>query len=96
MGIRQNYSSPTLTLSLMKLRPKFFYKHIIPDFEKRFATSDCPTNHPSAIKTGLNCKVRGMFKDEADGKQIVEFVGMRAKLYSYKMLNGSEDTKCRG
>ena len=34
-----------------------------------------------------------MFKDEAGGKQIVEFVGLRAKLYSYKMLDGSEDKK---
>ena len=37
-----------------------------------------------------------MFKDEACGKQIVEFVGLRAKLYSYKMLDGSEDKKCKG
>ena len=36
-----------------------------------------------------------MFKDEAYGKQIVEFVGLRAKLYSYKMLDGSEDIKCK-
>ena len=34
-----------------------------------------------------------MFKDEAGGKQIVEFVDLRAKLYSYKMLDGSEDKK---
>ena len=37
-----------------------------------------------------------MFKDEAGGKQIVEFVGLRANLYSYKMLNGFEDKKCKG
>ena len=37
----------------------------------------------------------GMFKDEAGGKEIVEFVGLRAKLYSYKMLDGSEDKKCK-
>ena len=36
-----------------------------------------------------------MFKDEAGGKQIVEFVGLRAKPYSYKMLDGSEDEKCK-
>ena len=34
-----------------------------------------------------------MFKDEAGGKQIVEFVHLRAKLYSQKMLDGSEDKK---
>ena len=37
-----------------------------------------------------------MFQDEAGGKQIVEFVGLRAKLYSYKKLDGSEDKKCKG
>ena len=37
-----------------------------------------------------------MFKDKVGGKQIVEFVGLRAKLYSYKMLDGSEDNKCKG
>ena len=37
-----------------------------------------------------------MFKDEACGKQIVKFVALRAKLYSYKMLDGSEDKKFKG
>ena len=37
-----------------------------------------------------------MFKDEAGGKPIVEFFCSRAKLYSYKMLDGSEDKKCKG
>ena len=36
----------------------------------------------------------GMFKDEAGGKQIVEFFGLRTKLYSYKMLGGFEERKC--
>ena len=57
MEIRQNYTSPTPTLSHMKLRPKIFYKDINPDIEKRFDTSDYPTKHPSGIKTGLNSKV---------------------------------------
>ena len=96
MGIRQHYSSPTPTLSHMKLKQNIFYKDIIPDIEKRFETSDYPTNHPSGIKTGLNCKMLEMFKDEAGGKQIVEFVGLRAKLYSYKMLDGSVYKKCKG
>ena len=59
-------------------------------------TSDYPTNHPSGIKTGLNSKLLGMFNDEVGGKQLAEFVGLRAKLYSYKMLDGSEDKKCKG
>ena len=80
----------------MKLGPTTFYKDINPDIEKQFNTSDYPTNHPSGMKTELNSKVLGMFKDEAGGKQIVEFVGLRAKLYSYKLLDGFEDKKCKG
>ena len=45
------------------------------------------------IKKGLNSKVLGIFKNEDSRTQIVEFVGLRAKLYSYKMLDGSEDKK---
>ena len=37
-----------------------------------------------------------MFKDEVGGKIIDEFVGLRAKLYSYKMLAGEESKKCKG
>ena len=37
-----------------------------------------------------------MFKDKASEKQIAEFVGLRAKLYSYKMLEGEEKKKCKG
>ena len=32
-----------------------------------------------------------IFDDEARGKQIVEFIGLRAKLYSYKI---NDDTHC--
>ena len=37
-----------------------------------------------------------MFKDEAAGQQIEKFVGLRAKLYSYKMFEGDEHNKCKG
>ena len=37
-----------------------------------------------------------MFKDEAGGKQTVEFVRLRAKLDFYKMLDVSEEKKCKG
>ena len=79
-----------------EITTKDFYKDINPDIEKRFDTSDYPTNHPCGSKTGLNSKVLGMFKNEACGKQIVEFVGLIAKLYSYKMLGGFEKKKCKG
>ena len=37
-----------------------------------------------------------MFKDEVNGDIIDEFVGLRAKLYSYKMFYGEESKKCKG
>ena len=37
-----------------------------------------------------------MFKDEVDGKVIDEFVGLRPKLYSYKMFEGEESKICKG
>ena len=79
-----------------EIKTKDFYKDINHDIEERFDTSDYPTNYPYGIKTGLNSKVLGMFKVEASGKEIAEFVGLRAKLYYYKMLDGSEDKKCKG
>ena len=79
-----------------EIKTKDFYKDINPDIDERFDISDYQTNHPSGIKTRLNSKVLGMCKDEAGGKPIVEFVGLRVKLYSYKMLDGSEDKKFKG
>ena len=76
----------TDTDSLMyEIRTGDFYKDISPDVEKMFDTSNYPKEHESGIKIGVNKKVIGMMKDECGGKQIEEFVGLRSKLYSYKM-----------
>ena len=81
---------------LYEIQTEDFYKDIAGDVRDRFDTSDYPENHPSGIPTGINKKVLGMFKDEAAGKVIKEFVGLRAKLYSYKMEEGKENKKCKG
>ncbi len=61
-----------------------FYKDINGDVKSTFDTSGMPKDHPSGIQTGMNKKVIGMMKDECGGKIMQEFVGLRAKLYSYK------------
>ena len=87
----------TDTDSLMyEIQTEDFYKDINGDVKDRFDTSDYPPNHPSGILTGCNKKVLGMFKDEAGGKIIDEFVGLRSKLYSFKMFEGKESKKCKG
>ena len=81
---------------LYEIQTEDFYKDISGDVKDRFDTSDYPKGHPSGIPTGGNKKVLGMFKDEAAGKIIKEFVGLRAKLYSYKMDEGKENKRCKG
>ena len=81
---------------LYEIQTEDFYKDISGDVRDRFDTSDYPEGHPSGIPTGINKKVLGMFKDEAAGKIIKEFVGLRAKLYSYKMEQGKENKPCKG
>ena len=81
---------------LYEIQTEDFYKDISGDVRDRFDTSDYPEGHPSGIPTGINKKVLGMFKDEAAGKSIKEFVGLRAKLYSYKMDEGKENKRCKG
>ena len=73
-----------------------FYKDISYDIKIKFDTSDYPPNHPSGILTGVNKKVIGMFKDEVAGRQITHFVGLRPKLYSFKVEDGSLTKKCKG
>ena len=87
----------TDTDSLMyEIETEDFYKDIVKDVKDRFDTSDYPENHPSGIPTGINKKVLGMFKDEAAGKIIKEFAGLRAKLYSFITEEGGESKKCKG
>ena len=87
----------TDTDSLMyEIQTKDFYKDISADVKHRFDTSDYPPDHPSGIPSGFNKKVLGMFEDEAAGEVIDEFMGLRAKLYSYKMFEGEESIKCKG
>ena len=73
-----------------------FYKDVSYDIQTKFDTSDYLPDHPSGIFTGVNKKVIGMFKDEVAGKQITCFVGLRPKLYSFKIEESKEVRKCKG
>ena len=85
------------TDSLMYLiQTEDFYQDINKDIKRKFDTSDYPEKHPSGIKTGINKKVIGKFKDEAAGKQITHSVGLRPKLYSFKVQDSSETRKAKG
>ena len=100
--IRKKYANKSALLftdedSLMyQIRTDDFYSDISLDIQDKFDTSDYPPDHASGILTGVNKKVIGMFKDEVAGKQITHFVGLRPKLYSFKIENCREVRKCKG
>ena len=82
-----------------EIKTEDFYDDIANDIESKFDTSEFDKNHPVinkvGFKVGVNNKVLGLFKDEAKGAQIEEFVGVRSKLCSYK-VHGEEKKKCKG
>ena len=78
-----------------EMKTEDFYQDINFDVSEKFDTSNYAKNHPSGIKTGCNKKVIGMMKDECGGKQMTEFVGLRAKMYSYK-VDETEEKKAKG
>ena len=84
---------------IYEIKTDDFYNDIAEDVESKFDTSEFDKNHPAindfGFKVGVNKKVIGMFKDETGGKQIEEFVGLRSKLYSYK-LHEKEHKRCKG
>ena len=73
----------TDTDSLMhEIKTEDFYKDIAGDVNDLFDTSNYPEDHLSGLPSGVNKKVVGKFKDEAGGKQIIEFVGLRAIIHT--------------
>jgi len=100
--IKQKYGDKAILLytdtdSLAyEIQTEDFYKDINLYVERQFDISDMPSDHLSGIKSGMNKKVVGMMKDELGGKIMTEFVGLRAKLYTYKMLHEKETKKCKG
>ena len=100
--IKKKYESKAKLLSTdtdslaYEIQTEDFYKDISEDVEAKFDTSNYTEHHPSGIPVGVNKKVIGKFKDECGGKIMHEFVGLRAKLYSYKMYEGDETKKCKG
>ena len=69
---------------MYEIQTEDFYKDISVDVEDKFDTSNYPSEHSIGKEyKGKNKMVIGMFKDEAGGKVIDEFVGLRPKSYSY-------------
>ena len=74
----------------------FHYNYIKQKYNKKAKLLFTDTDSLAyEIETEDFYKDIGMFKDEAGGQIIEEFVGLRAKLYAYKMW-GKEEKRCKG
>ena len=76
-----------------KLRTADAYADMLRDAD-RFDTSDYPKTHPNY--SAVNCKVIGKFKDECNGDPVLEFVGLRSKMYSLLTQDGKEKSTAKG
>ena len=76
-----------------EIETKDAYKDFFKD-KNKFDNSDYPENSPYFNKT--NKKVIGKFKDEAAGVPVVEFVGLRSKMYSYMKDNDKGGKTAKG
>ena len=98
-----NYGLDKLKLCYMdtdslvyNIKTEDFYADITDDMETRFDISGYNKKDARPLLIGKNKKVIGLTKDKLEGKIMTEFVALRLKLYSYKVLGGSEDKKCKG
>ena len=97
--IRQNYNSKakllfTDTDSLCyEIETGDAYADFWKD-EEIFDNSDYPQD--SQFFDSTNKKVIGKFKDKAAGMPIVEFIGLRSKMYSYVKDNGKNEKTAKG
>ena len=84
---------------ILEIETNDFFADTAGDVEQWFDTSKYPKDGLPAkngFPVGKNKKVLGMFKDEADGKIIRGFVGLRPKCYSVQMEDESEIKKAKG
>ena len=76
------------------IKANHIYKDIAEDVKTMFDTSNYEIN--GILPKGKNKKVISGLKNELDGKVMIEFIGLRAKTYSYLIDGGSKDKIAKG
>ena len=78
---------------IVHVKPDNIYKDIAEDVELNFDASSFELD--ISFPKGKNKKVIALMKDKLGGKIMKEFVGLRAKTYSYLKDNNDEDKKAK-
>ena len=78
---------------IVHVKTNHIYKDIAEDVETIFDTSNFEIDRP--LPKGKNKKVIGLMKDDLGGQITKEFVGLRAKTYSYLKDKNDEDEKAK-
>ncbi|XP_074042580.1 uncharacterized protein [Leptinotarsa decemlineata] len=71
------------------------YSELIKNNLSKFDTSDYSPDNKFQIPL-VNKKIPGLMKDEANGKIITHFAGLRSKMYTYKVQGGKVIKKSKG
>jgi DNA polymerase type B, organellar and viral len=87
-GIKMMYHD---TDSFMYLLPNLSVHELIQMNPDLYDTSSYPEAHP--LYSEKNKAVLGKMKDEVKGKRITHFIGLRSKMYSYKLENEEIEKK---
>ena len=77
---------------IINVKTEDFYNDIAGNIEEWFDPSNYDKNDKRPLLIGINKKVIGNFKDGLGRLIMTEFVGLRAKTYSY-LINGYNDNK---
>ena len=95
-GDRANMCYTDTDSFVIHIKTEDFFEDISIDVDGWFDTSSYDKNEKRPLPIGKNKRVPGLFKDELEGKVMVEVVARTSKTWAYLMDDGSDHKKAKG